>query len=234
MVSGLQELREIAKQSQTSNSGGAGDFGWFKLSPDSSARVRFLQELDGDSKYARQDKGLAVVLFEHTDPDNFRKKMKCSITDEGKCFGCEQYKANPKSGWKRKSRLYAAVLVKTDSGNEVQIISQTTSSRSIFNTLLEYAEEYGAITDRPWKITRNGDGKDTSYAAVAFDREPEGFNDFDDYEVPDLEKVATRTFPYDEQAAFFNDGAMDVSKVASDSDGGWANDKKGDSPLSGW
>lgn len=233
MATGLAALAKIAKQSQESNSGG--DTKWFKLSKGGdSARVRFLQELDASSTYYREENGLAHVFSEHTDPDNYKKKMKCSMEDEGKCFGCEQHRANPKAGWRAKYRLYTAVLVKNDEGEtEVQIISQTTTSRSIFNTLVDYAQESGAITDRSWKITRNGEGKDTSYSIIAFDREPEGYDDLDKYEVPDIEKVATRTIPYEDQAAFFNDGAISES-TGSESSGGWGTNESKDSPLSGW
>lgn len=232
MATGLDALAKIAKQSQE-GSGSGEKSAWFSLKKGGdSARVRFLQELDAGSEHYREKNGLAHVFSEHTDPDNYRKKMKCSMEDEGKCFGCEQHRNDPKAGWRAKWRLYTAVLVKNDDGDaEVQIISQTTTSRSIFNTLVEYARESGAITDRSWKITRNGEGKDTSYSIIAFDREPGGYDDMDKYEVPDIERVATRTIPYEEQAAFFNDGP---AEEASSSKGGWGSNESKDSPLSGW
>ena len=235
MATGLDALTKIAKQSQERNSGDFEKVNWFSIKKSGeSRRVRFLQELDGDSKNYLAKNGLAHVFAEHTDPDNFRKKMKCSMEDEGKCFGCEQHKANPKAGWRAKYRLYIAVLTKNDEGeDEVQIMSQSTTSRSIFNALVEYAQDTNSITDREFKVTRNGEGKDTSYLAMGKDRPEEPFDDFDKWEVPDIEKVATRTIPYEDQASFFNDGAITVDAPAN-SGGGWGTNETKDSPLSSW
>ena len=232
MATGLDALLKIAKKSQDSG-GDRPEVKWFKIDKGGQSKVvRFLQELDPSSKNYREDKGLAHVFAEHSDPDNFRKKIKCSMDDEGRCFGCEQHKANPKAGWRAKYRLYTAVLVKNDEGDpEVQIISQSTTSRSVFNALVELAQENDSITDRFIKITRNGEGKDTSYMAMPKDRPDEPFDDFDQWDVPDIEQVATRTIPYEDQAAFFNDGAVVEPKAES---GGWGTNDSKDSPLSGW
>ena len=93
------------------------------------------------------------------------------------------------------------------------------------------AQENDSITDRFIKITRNGEGKDTSYMAMPKDRPDEPFDDFDQWDVPNIEQVATRTIPYEDQAAFFNDGAVVESKADS---GGWGTNDSKDSPLSGW
>lgn len=234
MATGLDALLKIAKESQERNTGDFAEINWFKIEKSGDSKtVRFLQEIDGDSKNFRKDKGQVHVFAEHSDPDNFRKKMKCSMEDEGKCFGCEQHRANPKAGWRAKYKLYTAVLVKNDDGDsEVQIISQTTTSRSIFNALVECAQDYGSITDRPIKIVRNGLGKDTSYMAMTKDRPDEAYDDFDKWEVPDIEKVCTRTIPYEDQASFFNDGAVTADAPSEGS--GWGTAEKGESPLSGW
>lgn len=232
-LTGLAALSEISK-SQTQPKGDFEKSVWMKLGDGESAKFRFLQEIDGDSKYAREDKGLVKVIMEHSEPGNFRAKMQCSMDIEGKCYGCEQHKLDPKAGWKARPRLYAAVLVKNDDDSvEVQIMSQGVGAKSITPALLEYAQESGAITNRQWKITRNGVETSTSYTLMAFDPKPDGFDDFDQYEVPDLEKVCTRTIPYEEQPAFFNGGAVKPNDGASSS--GWENEgKKADSPLMGW
>lgn len=228
---GLDALEKLNEDSQRS---AGSSVPWVKLKGGQSVKVRFLQELDSGSKYYREDKGQIVVLAEHSDPANFRLKMQCSMDTEGRCYGCEQHKANPKAKWGRKLRLYAAVLVKDDEGSEVKILSQGIGSNSITPALIEYAKESGAVTDRVWKITRTGDEfNNTSYAIIGFDREPDGFDDLDDYEVPDLEKVATRQIPYEEQAAFFNNGAMPAEAPASGG-GGWATDDKKADSISSW
>lgn len=238
MAKGLDALLKIAKESQERISAGdRPDVKWFKLEKSGDSKVvRFLQEIDAGSPNYREDKGQVVVIAEHSDPSNFRVKMKCSMDEEGRCYGCEQHKADPKAGWKAKYKLYTAVLVKNDEGDpEVQILSQTTTSRSIFNALVECAQDYGSITDRPIKIVRNGIEKDTTYMAMTKDRPEEPFDDFDQWEVPDIEKVATRTVAYDDQASFFNDGAISAPKADEGSSGdGWGSNKGSESSLSSW
>lgn len=229
--SGLDAISKIAQQQEARP---GGDVAWFKLKGGASSKIRFLQELDGDSKYYNEDKGLIKVFVEHSDPADFRKKMQCSMESEGRCYGCEQHKANPKAGWKGRPRLYTAVLVKNGDESEVQILSQGVGAKSITPTLIEYTRESGSLTDRGWKITRTGEGKDTSYNIIAFDRVEGGFDDFDEYEVPDLERICTRTIPYDEQADFFNGGVQNVDDAVSDGPS-WSNKgNSAESPLAGW
>ena len=169
-----------------------------------SVKVRFLQELDEDSpNYSeKNDLGVIALLHQGPGPDGWKRRAQCT-EDEGECYPCEQRRAGNYEHWKRATaNLYVNAVLNPDTEDEqVVVINQTTTSRSITPTLIEYAGETGSITDRVWKITRNGEGKDTSYTIVAFDKK-----DFEkgveEYDVYDLSKVI-RHVPYAEQEAFF-------------------------------
>jgi hypothetical protein len=144
---------------------------YLKLKPGESVKVRFLQELDADSPNYSEKNDLGVITVLHTGPgpEGWKKKAQCTA-DEGDCYACAQRKVDFEN-WKSASpQLYINAVIDPDGEDEkVVLVQQSTTARSITPTLIEYAGETGSITDRVWKITRNGDGKDTSYTAVAFD-----------------------------------------------------------------
>jgi hypothetical protein len=215
IVKGLGKIQDYNKaiekkrEERSQNSGKKTE--WFKLAPGESVKVRFLQELDADSPNYSEKNDLAILAIMHQGPgsDGWKRKAQCTA-DEGDCYACEQYKAFVE-GWPRSnSLLYINVLLNPETDDEqVVVLNQGMSPKQITPTLLEYAGETGSITDRVWKITRNGEGTDTSYTIVAFDKK-----DFekstDDYEVFPLETIP-RKVAYEEQAAFFGDTAA-VSK----------------------
>jgi len=181
---------------------------WFKLADKEAVKVLFLQELDADSENFSIKNDLGFLATEHQNPANFKVKAVCSA-DEGPCYGCEQHAKDWKAGWKQKTRLYINVLV-DDGVNEpyVAVLSQGNGPKSITPALIEYAGLVGTITDKWYRIKRDGKGQtDTSYLLM-----PLGPSDknVEDYELYDLEKVV-RQVPYEEQAAHYNRGeAEDV------------------------
>ena len=175
---------------------------WFGLKDGESKKVRFLQELDADSPNYSEKNDLGFIAVEHVGPgsDGWRRKALCTA-DEGDCYPCEQRRVDWENWKKASSRLYINVVENPGEDETVSILSQGTSAKSITPTLIEYAGETGSITDRVWKITRNGTGTDTSYTIVAFDKK-EFDKSVEDYELADLDK-AVRHVPYDEQEAFY-------------------------------
>ena len=182
----------------------AGKINWLKIAPGESVEVRFLQELDESALNYSEKNGLGFFATEHTKPgkDNFMTKCLCSMDDEEQCFGCEQHKKDWKAGWKAKSRLYINVLVRRKDGTEeVAVMSQPNGSKSVIAPmLLEYAVENNTITDRWWKITREGEDQETVYKP--FVRQPVDDVNPEDHEVFDLDRCV-RKVPYAEQEAFF-------------------------------
>lgn len=176
---------------------------WFKLADKQSVKVVFLQELDEESERYSEKNDLGFLAVEHKNPKNFMRKALCSLDDEGACFGCEKHDENWKAGWKQKTQLYINVLV--DDGDEpyVAVLSQGNGPKSITPTLLEYAGDDGAITDRWFTIKRTGSGQtDTSYTLRAG---KEHDVDVESFELFDLTKVV-REIPYAEQEAHYFGG----------------------------
>ena len=193
-----------AEEAKFSGSGDSTPTKWFKLADKQAVKVLFLQELDPDSPNYSEKNDLGFLAVEHVNPKNFRRKAVCSIDDEGACYGCEQHKKDWKAGWKQKTRLYINVLV-DDGTNEpyVAVLSQGNGPKSITPSLIEQAGEIGTISDKWFKVKRQGAGAmDTSYLLT-----PLGAHDknVEDYELFDLEKVL-RQIPYAQQAAHYHEG----------------------------
>jgi len=176
-LTGLKNLKQVASGSQ--GTGG----GFLKLKDGQSVTVRFLQELDEKGKLYDTERGLAISVFEHSNPDDFTQRFLCTLNEEGKCVGCESVVKHPK--WKKRSRLYINAYVVED--GQVQIIPTGFSSKGIGGTLIEYADDFGTICDRNYKLKRTGEGLKTQYHI--YPREVSDF-DFSQTEVRDLETVA--------------------------------------------
>jgi len=175
---------------------------WVKLGDNQQIKARFIEELDEDSAHYSADRGLAVVIQEHVNPKEYKLKAQCTESSEGRCFGCEMSKKEPKAGWRARMRFYCNLIV--DDGVEAPyaaVWSQGISKQSAFNVIKEYAQELGSISNIPWKLRRKGTGTDTSYTLMAGTPDTEPF-DFSKYEPFNLEKVV-REIPYSEQEAFY-------------------------------
>jgi hypothetical protein len=204
IMKGLKAMESIERPS--SNDGGA-KVRWLKLEDGQSATIRFINEMDEESPNYSADRDLAIIVSEHSNPKDYRKKAVCTMDSEGRCFGCEmarkQTEAERKQGsWRAKYRFYINMLVKDGLEDPyVAVWSQGVGKQSAFTTLKEYVLETGSITNREWKITRRGTGTDTTYPLVPRDPDTEKF-DWTGVEPYDLEKVV-REVPYAEQESFF-------------------------------
>lgn len=190
---------------QVDMQGGGGDrvkAKFFKLKDGESARVRFLQELDADSPNYNAEAGLGFLAIEHQAPGNFMKRCLCTIDEEGRCFGCEQFNAGEK-GYRAKMKLYINALVTlADGTKEVQVLSQGMGPKSVTPALIEAAGDYGSISNREFKLKRTGAGQtDTSYTLIPQDKDDAPY-DVSQHELFDLEKVVFQV-PYEQQAAYF-------------------------------
>lgn len=216
IVKGLKDLNKALDKPQSSGEGGAKGR-WLKIEDGESLKIRFLQELDPDSPHYDQKLGLGFIAVEHTNPKDYRRKALCSIDDQGKCWACEQHKKDYKAGWKGRQRLYINVLV--DDGKEdpyVAILSQGHSGKTITPTLIEYANEMGSISNLMWRVKRTGSKTDTSYTAIPLAKDEKDF-DKSGFELFELETVAVRDLPYDQQEAFYLHGDGEKSEDSSTS-----------------
>jgi hypothetical protein len=177
---------------------------WLQLKDGQSLKIRFLQEIDPDSKNYLEKAGLAFIAVEHTNPKDYKRKALCTIEDQGRCFACEQHRRDPKAGWKGKARFYANVLV--DDGSEdpyVAIFSQGAGPKSATPEIINYAGETGSISNLNWKLKRTGTSTDTNYSIIPLPTADVNEINLDKYELFDLSKTAVRDVAYDEQESFY-------------------------------
>jgi hypothetical protein len=200
IIRGLKDIGAVVDKPKYENTGQK--VRWVKLADGQSAKIRFIEELDEDSANYSADRGLSVVIAEHTNPKDYKLKAACTIDSEGRCYGCELARKEPKSGWRSRLRWYGNVII--DDGTEdpyVAVWSQGISKQSAFNTIREYALETGSVSNLEWKIKRNGQGTETSYTLLPTkpDAEPFAWNNIEPF---DLEKVV-REVAYAEQESFY-------------------------------
>jgi hypothetical protein len=200
IIRGLKDINAIVDKPKYESNGPK--VRWVKLADGQSAKIRFIEELDADSANYNEKRNLSVVIAEHTNPKDYKRKAACTIDSEGRCYGCEMARKEPKSGWRSRLRFYCNVLV--DDGLEapyVAVWSQGISKQSAFNTIREYAIETGSVSNLEWKIKRNGQGTETNYTLLPTkpDTEPYTWGEIESF---DLDKVV-REVAYDEQENFY-------------------------------
>ena len=200
VIKGLKDISALIDKPKFD--GNATKVRWLKLADGQSAKIRFVEELDTDSAHYNEARGLSVVIAEHTNPKDYKRKAACTMDSEGRCYGCEMARKEPKGGWRSKLRFYCNVLV--DDGLEdpyIAVWSQGVSKQSAFNTIREYALETGSVSNLVWKIKRNGQGTETNYTLIPTSPDSEPYAWGND-EFFNLEKVV-REVPYAEQESFF-------------------------------
>jgi hypothetical protein len=191
---------------------------WLKLADGQSVKIRFIEELDEDSSSYSEERGLALVVKEHTNPKDYRRKAVDTMDTEGRDWAEEMHRKDPKAGWRARLRFYCNVLV--DDGLEdpyVAIWSMGVSKQSAFNTIREFALETGSISNQTWKLKRNGQGTETSYTLIPSTPDKEPFNWADIRPYP-LESALSKV-PYAEQEAFYL--GFDTPSSASSSNIDW-------------
>ena len=202
IVTGLAAINKAIEPSHSNNDGQKGR--WLQLKDGQSVKIRFLQEIDPDSPNYNKDAGLGIVGIEHTNPKDYKRKAVCTFEDEGQCFGCEQHRRDPKSGWKAKPRFYVNVVVEDGSEDPyVAILSQGTGPKSATPEIGQYAAETGSITNLIWKLKRTGEKTDTNYSIIPLPTAEVKPIDFAKYELFDLTKTAVRTVAYADQENFY-------------------------------
>lgn len=175
---------------------------WLKLTDGQAVKIRFVEELDEDSPNYAEGRGLSVVVKEHTNPKDYRRKAVDTMESEGRDWAEEMHRKDPKAGWRGRLRFYCNVLV--DDGIEepyVAIWSMGVSKQSAFNTIREYAIETGSISNLTWKLKRSGSGTETSYTLIpsAPDSEPFAWGAAEPFDID----LALNHIPYAEQEAYY-------------------------------
>ena len=199
IIRGLKDINEATKPRAQST---GPKIRWLKLDDGQSVKIRFMNELDEDSKFYDEKNGLAIVVREHTNPKDYQRKAVCTMDSEGRDWAEEMHRKDPKAGWGGRLRFYINVLV--DDGNEdpyVAVWSMGVAKSATFNTIREYAMESEAVSNMTWKLKRNGKGIETNYILIPGQTDSEKF-DWSGYEAYPLEN-AVRNVPYAEQEAYY-------------------------------
>jgi len=204
VVKGLKNINALLDSSKPNSDSSAGGpkVRWVKLADGQSVKIRFVEELDQDSANYNPDRGLAIVVKEHTNPKDYKRKALDTMESEGRDWAEEMHRKDPKAGWRARLRFYCNVVI--DDGIEepyVAVWSQGISKQSAFDTIREYALETGSISNLQWKLKRNGQGIETNYTLIPTTPDSEPFN-WSKFEPFNLDKVV-RHVPYAEQENFY-------------------------------
>jgi hypothetical protein len=200
IVKGLKNINALVDKPKYEGTGSK--VRWLKLADGQSVKIRFIEELDEDSSNYNEKRGLALVVKEHTNPKDYKRRALDTMESEGRDWAEEMHRKDPKAGWRARLRFYCNVLV--EDGIEepyVAVWAMGVSKQSAFNTIREYALETGSISNLTWKLKRNGQGTETSYTLIpgAPDKEP---FDWSKVEPIPLEKALNKV-AYAEQEAFY-------------------------------
>ena len=200
IIKGLKNIEAMLDKPKFENNGPR--VTWLKLEDNQSVSVRFVNELDGDSPSYDEKNGLAIVVSEHTNPKDYKRKAACSAESEGRCFGCEMHRKDMKAGWRSRLRFYINVLV-DDGVNDpyIAVWSMGVAKSATFDTIREYVQDSQSLSNMTWKLKRNGKGTETTYILIPIKQDEEKF-DWSKQEIPDLEAVV-REVPYAEQESFY-------------------------------
>lgn len=213
VITGLKAIQNKIDGGGHENSGPRAR--WLKLEDGQGVKVRFINEIDPDSPSYDESRGLAIVVAEHTNPKDYKRKAVCSMSDEGRCYGCERDRQDPKAGWRAKLRYYTNLLVDDGSDQYVAIWSQGVGPKSTTTkTIIEYASDTGSVSNLIWRLKRSGTGTSTTYPLFPLTVDTEPF-DWSGIEPYDLEKVAVRTIPYSNQENFYMGLEADESTSGS-------------------
>jgi hypothetical protein len=204
VVKGLKNINALLDSSKPNSDPSATGpkVRWVKLADGQSVKIRFVEELDQASANYSPDRGLAIVVKEHTNPKDYKRKALDTMETEGRDWAEEMHRKDPKAGWRARLRFYCNVIV--DDGIEepyVAVWSQGISKQSAFDTIREYALETGSISNLTWKLKRNGQGIETNYTLIPTSPDSEPF-DWSNIQPFNLDKVV-RHVPYAEQENFY-------------------------------
>ena len=200
IVKGLKNINALVDKPKYEGSGSK--VRWLKLADGQAVKIRFIEELDEDSANYNDGRGLALVVKEHTNPKDYKRRALDTMESEGRDWAEEMHRKDPKAGWRARLRFYCNVLV--DDGLEepyVAVWAMGVSKQSAFNTIREYALETGSISNLTWKLKRNGQGTETSYTLIPGGPDKEPY-DWSKVEPFPLEKALNK-IPYAEQEAFY-------------------------------
>lgn len=204
----VKTLKDLEKQvAPTQGKSGAKKF--FSLQSGDSFKIRFLQELTEDSTNYNDKVGTGITVPVIVSPVNWKWKVASTASLEKfnyRCWGSEQ--AVHDKAWRAKPHLLINVAVEVEPNKwEARVLDTTFNQRHIGLTLLEYAKEFGTITDRYYKYSRTGSGaSDTNYSLIPL-AVGEPNDQIKELTLHDLGNVYM-TLPYEKQQVYLTTGEL--------------------------
>jgi hypothetical protein len=100
VVKGLKNINALLDSSKPNSDPSATGpkVRWVKLADGQSVKIRFVEELDQDSANYNPDRGLAIVVKEHTNPKDYKRKALDTMETEGRDWAEEMHRKDPKAG----------------------------------------------------------------------------------------------------------------------------------------
>jgi len=187
--------------------GGAKKF--FTVNAGQSYKIRFRQELTEDSKNYNPEVGTGITVPVVTSTINWKWKVASTAGMEKfnyRCWATEQSVVD--KAWRPKPHLLLNIAVEIEPGVwEPRVLDTTFNQRHIGLTLLEYAKEFGSITDRYYKYSRTGTGaSDTNYSLIPLEpsQETQEIKNMPYHQLDSVYKM----LPYEQQQAFLTTGEV--------------------------
>lgn len=196
---------------------------WFKVKPNETLRVQFLQELSKEAENYREDFGTFLAAVEHTahGDTGYLSRALDTMETEGRDFAEEMYRKNPEEkGWRKQENFYITVAVDRGQAKpSVEILSRGIHSEFVDDLVEAYNDSDGVgITGKVFKISK-GSSKSASWRIKETKDDPLDVAGLVPY---DLERDAVRHVPYEQQKEFYfrNYTPESASPVVSDEDEG--------------
>jgi hypothetical protein len=212
----FKTLSDLKRMIPASGDGGGGSDKYFKVDDGESFQIRFRQELTADASGYTDEADAAKLVRVHSNPADFTKSAVCTSDSEEsgyKCWACEQIPKDKK--WSPKLHLLVNIAVYNPDSDtwEPKVLDQKFTSAHTADSIVEYANEYGTLLDRTYKISRKGKKQATQYNLI-----PLAVKDADESITSmayfDLSKHH-RNFRYSEQAGYY------LSQEDKGSSGDW-------------
>jgi hypothetical protein len=204
----VKTLKDLEKQ-VNARGGKQGVKKFFSVSSGQSYKIRFRQELTEDSKNFSSDTGTGITVPVITSTINWKWRIASTAQNEKynyRCWGTEQSVID--KAWRPKAHLLINIAIETEPGVwEPRVLDTTFNQRHVGLTLIEYAKEFGTVTDRYYKYSRTGStAADTNYSLIPLEVAPE-LETIKILPMHDLSDVYM-TLPYEKQQKYLTTGEI--------------------------
>lgn len=203
---GIKSLDQLKKSVEKANTRGSGGNRFFSVNDGGRFKIWFLQEVAEDGASYDEENGAAELVRVVQSPNDWTKRA--VATDDLEEFDYKSWTKGQEGldrGWRAKEHVLVNIAMREDDNEvndwEPRVLDQKLSPAHIGSTLLDCAEAYGTLLDRPYQITRRGKGPDTQYQLIALPEEdrPE---ELEDLEMHDLNTHYKVVAPENQEAFY--------------------------------